>query len=283
MDWRQFIFESDPTWFHRLQGLANHRFINQNLADEAFNFAFDKLAADGFRLLAGYSNKSTPGTYLTAVFVNLMEDFQRARFGRPRPSKELVRILGQLGRRVYRLLCIERREPETVVDRLCAGEKCDPAHVREVIAAVKRMVRNCGEGTQEIPLARDYDAPDQVTPETTLAEQEVTAVLTVIGGLLGNPAPITEEYWPHASGPVLPDAFKRCMAMLRKTLRISEQERLLLRLVYQEGKKITAVARYLGLPEHKVRREHKRVVQRMREVIQEAGLSADQIRRLFDG
>ena len=62
---------------------------------------------------------------------------------------------------------------------------------------------------------------------------------------------------------------------LRLALQLSADERLILREVFQQNRKVTEVARALNLPEHQVRRQCKRAVARLRDVLVAAGISSE--------
>ncbi len=121
MDWHRLFFEQGG--YGRLDAIARRRFPDENIAGQAFNQAFEELSKDGYSRLSGYTRISLPGTYVTVIFNRLLVDFSRGKFGRPRPPARLVRRFGDLGKAVFQRLCLERWEPETIVDWLCARKE----------------------------------------------------------------------------------------------------------------------------------------------------------------
>ena len=121
-DWQHFVFDPKGRWIERMVRLAERRFPDAAVSGAAYNFAFENISDNDWRGLESYTGRAQPGTYLTVVFCRHLEDYSRARFGRPRPPAWLNR-LGELWKRVYQMLCLERMEPGSIVDRLTAAQK----------------------------------------------------------------------------------------------------------------------------------------------------------------
>lgn len=283
MDWQTFFFDQQAQWPDRLMQVARRRFVDPVLAEEAYTAAFDRLVADNWSALGTYTGKSNPGSYLVTVFSNLLEDFSRSRFGRVRPPAWLSR-LGSLWKRVFELLCLERREPETVVDHVSARETLDADEVRRMIREIRAGVPSCGERTgafaEEGGMAEiDSTSTAQDAPETTLDRADVHQLLSVLGSLLD------DQRRPDASGDAAADAgdYWQRWSTLRKRIQLDAEERLVLRMVYQDGVKVARAARAINQPEHQVRRMLKRTLAKLRQRLEEAGLSASELRSLPDG
>ena len=151
MSWQDFVFE--PAQYQRLERMAQKRFPGREpLAEEAFTWALERLAEDSWARLGAFAERRSPWAYLATVFRNLLEDFSRARFGRPRPPAWLKR-LGSLWVGVYKRLCLERQEPERIVAVLGAEEGEDAAETaREAISVIYGHIPDCGMSASEGPV-----------------------------------------------------------------------------------------------------------------------------------
>ena len=104
----------------RQRRIARRKHGDTAFSEEAFTYALERLSADGWALLDDFSDRADSSTYLISVFNNLLVDFWRKRYGRHDRPPKWLKELGVNAIRIYRHLCIERLEPETVVDWLCA-------------------------------------------------------------------------------------------------------------------------------------------------------------------
>ncbi len=128
-----------------LQRLAQRRFKNAVLADQALDFALEKLQEDHWSRLRAYRGDARFSTYLAHVAQRLLEDFARHRFGRQR-IPDWIQVQGPLWEQVYRLLCLERLSAtdviETLRDAVPGGRSIQV--IREAIALIRKQIVNCG-------------------------------------------------------------------------------------------------------------------------------------------
>jgi len=146
INWQDHLY--NPKLMARFEMLAAKRFGGESsLAEEAYTEAISRLADPKWQQnkLQGYKGIASPSSFLTAIYKTLLEDFSRKKFGRPRPPAWLQR-LGNLWVRVFKMLCLERHEPETIVDRLC-HEKGETRQytVFEAIETIKERIPSCGQ------------------------------------------------------------------------------------------------------------------------------------------
>lgn len=285
MDWQNFVFDSSAHWIDRLTAIARRRFGNGSIADEAFNFAFDRISANDWDLLTKFAGRSQPGTFLITVFTNELEDFGRRKFGRPRPPVWLER-LGDLWLRIFKMLCLERQEPETIVDRLCAGQTRDPNDIRHIVKTVRGKIPDCGKRTGEVltDAVPDFGADDYAVsaPEDLITQADLAMLFNVLASLLSGDVDARQKP-TSASTTALANAAFSNLSQLRESLVLSPEECLILRQIYQDNLSISAVARNLQLPDHQVRRNAQRAVARLHDALNSAGLTADVIRALLRG
>lgn len=276
VDWRALVFE--PGCQARLRRQALQRFGRDTLTEEAMTDALDALSRDDWAALQGYDGRAAPQTFLHVAFGNALEDFRRRRYGRRRPPVWVQR-LGSLWECVFQWQCLEGLAAETIVERLCPAAAADalltPDYVRDIARQLRGRIPDCGAHTGEI----DLDPADPVLleqpgtgagPEAMLAEHELGTLLQALAGLLG--AAISEP----DTGALARHMHERRGA-LRAALRLDDEERLLLRLVFQDGLSTAAAARRLAQPEHTVRRRLRALLARLREGLAAVGLGADDI------
>ena len=270
-DWQTFMFDPAGRCVERFLRLAERRFPDPAVSGAAYNYAFEKISNDDWRLLDGFTGRAQPGTYLMAVFSRLLEDYSRARFGRPRPPVWLKRM-GELWRRVYQMLCLERMLPESIVDALTARREREPVEVRRVIATVRARVSNCGQSPREITGVDPPDNPEADTdPASEISQQELRELLLVLRCAFAPGSTSSSDANTEAA---IASASPR-LARLPGLLALDDEDRLILKLIYQDERTVTAAAQVLRLPEHIVRRKHDRVVLRLREALREVGVGPE--------
>jgi hypothetical protein len=143
-----------------LERLARRKFGDEILADKAFLYGLNALEANDWKRVREFQGRSSFRTYLARVAQHLLTDFARAEFGYKRPSK-WVEAMGDLWEKVYRLLCLERRQPEEVMDRMRnpAAEKSRQDALAEAIAEHPDRPILQRDGSQARPSRRRFSPP----------------------------------------------------------------------------------------------------------------------------
>lgn len=265
-DWQAFVFDPDEQWVDQLTRIAERRFAGSSKGEAAFNYALDKISADGWRLLQAYDGVSRPGTYLTVIFKRLLEDYSRRTEGRARPPAWLARA-GELWLGVHRMLCFERADPAAIIQRYGRGQPADVQELQAIMREIKARIPTCGEVRGDL-------ATDSVAPETLhglareddvllgVTAEEDDSVLRALAALLG-----AEQ---DTAGQALPgDGASRLDSTLREHGRdrfgLDDVELLVLRLHFLERLKFAAIGRAIDVPEHKVRRTYRRALTKLHE------------------
>jgi len=284
MDWRHAIYAEE--WNVRLLRIAEKRFRDPGLAEEACTAAQAHLDQQ----LAAYGRDQPPSAaLLITIFNRALEDFARSRFGRVRPPVWIKR-LGGIWERVFNLLCLERQPTEAIVVQLC-GDAADapcPRQVRDAVRQIRGKLPRCGEKLTELrggPDGRDplhnlsgEEPYTHADPEALMERRELNMLFQVLGNLLHDTTEVGEREASELS-----ERLARRWAELRAALKLEDDERLVLGLLYQEGKTVAQAARDLGEKEHTVMRRRNRVLRRIRDVFEHLGVSAEDIRGLMAG
>ena len=269
--WQDIVF--NPDWMHRLERMTSRRFPDTATAEEASTFILEQLSDDNWRRCQSFNGSSRPETWLFSVAANLLEEFARKRFGRARPPAWLQQQ-GELWVTIWHFLCLERQPGESIVDRFGAGGSREPALLRQIISTIRGRLPWCGVSQMPIPseyLAEDGSAvnildhyqhsPAPLDAMASELREDLLASLHTLAGL-------------GDSNIRLPDDLP-ALAALRQALQLEDDERLLLKLHFQEGLSGQAIARLLGVPDHQPGRQIRRLIQRLRQAFDQAGLLTD--------
>lgn len=261
MDWSGVFFDSSSDLSGKLMARARKRFGESPDAEAAYNYALEHLSADGFApLRERYAGTGSVAGFLSISFLNAMEEYARQKYPRARPPAWLKR-LGDLWVRTWRMLCLQRQPAQTIVEAL-GGDTTDQSNeVRFATLEIKRRVPNCGQVIAEQTTLDDAPiqagATDEI-PDAAVEQDTQLIVLQVLGGVL------EQE---------ISAAQKDALLQLGDAVVLSDQERLLLRLIYEQGHKIASAARALGLQRKQASRLHAAVLTRLREALAPLGLS----------
>lgn len=255
LDWSVLFFDPKDDWPARLQALARRRFGNSPDAQAAENHALEAISANDWqRLREGYKGRGRPQAFLAITLRNLLEDYAVRKYGRKRPPTWIVR-LGTTWKRIHQMLCLQRHPVEQIVDHFCADQAHHPDDIRSAIRQIKGRVPDCGQYVGEY-------LDDDGSATTNTADQAHAP-----------PERLVDAEWQ-----ILVDAIREALGVgrgegnvERPDLTMSDNERLLLRLLYHEGLSLPKAAQALKLHEQKARRMHRAVIERLREELVNSG------------
>ena len=245
IDWPALIFE--PRFMAGLERMAARRFVQPVLAEEACTAMLEALSDNDWGGLKSFSGNSAPATFAYAVAARAMEDCARRKFGRPRPPQWL-QAMGQAWVRLWRMLCLERQWPETIISKL-AADFVDGL-ISEAIRTIKQKIPRCGEpgfseccvtelGLGTLPEDNGHSLDQgfqQVQRNQALA---LMSTLMQRDAAEGAPCPSNQEE-------TLPDQQDSLLEQLAQTLSLTEDDRLLLALSYEDGLSSRKIADMLG-------------------------------------
>ncbi|MFK8015886.1 MAG: hypothetical protein AB8G17_10660 [Gammaproteobacteria bacterium] len=263
-DWSALFFDPGNDLSGKFIARARKRYGNSPDAESAYNYALDRVSADNFAMLTErYAGKGSAAGFLSISFLNQMEEYARHKYPRARPPAWLKR-LGDLWVRTWQMLCLQRQNPESIVDALGHNESDRRAEILAATAQIKARVPNCGQYVAEVTALDDEgpeltseadDAPDQASERDT-----ATVLLEVVSSLMSDAS-------------ATPSAAQReALASVAKAVAMSDQERILLQLVYEQDHKIASAARAIGLERKQASRLHAALIARLRKALQPVGL-----------
>lgn len=276
IDWHGLIF--DPSFYSLMQKMAMKRFANEGLAEEACTFVIEEISADNWRRLGAFSGKSKPQTFLYTVVSNLIEEFSRKRFGRPQPPKWL-KDQGELWVSIWKRVCLERQLPQQVTLALMNPESLSSDFISGIIKTIKGRLPWCGSSNREVPesaLCADCDEessfnelPDSLTFEQQQDANSLNETLVVVNELF--------NFVDIPSNQEAPFKFENVkfseqqFTTLKQLLDFTEEEHLMLKMVFQDGLKYKQVAEALGMPQYQPKRILDRLLGKVKEALNQVG------------
>lgn len=252
MDWQLFVFNPENDWLSVFDKMAQQRFNNQGQADAAVNEIIKSLSENNWQALGNIKEMKSPGAYLTTVFRRKLEDKARQIFGRPRAPKWLKQ-LGGIWMTLFRWLCLERKSKMEIMQ----GWPDNESHQQEVdtmISTIRSKYPQCGSADcQEVSLEQHQQMDPSFEPQTEDNEDIPEDLLLALAhhcGIADIPSSVVSDL--HSG---------------LQQLQLTAQQQLLLKLIYQQGKKISEVARLLHTADHQIRTLHKNTLNLLKNCI----------------
>lgn len=247
--------------------LAVRRFGASSLAEEAALAVMDQLMENDGSRLHGYEGRASLSAFLAAVSWRLLEDFSRKRFGRRR-APLWIRNLGGVWLQLYGLLCLQRLD---ITEAVAAIRQRQSAAVEpdleEAAWTIRQQVIDCGSHQGlEVEYNEEYSTVgsgcgspgEQVEHLESRERKEVFRMLFHI---------LTDA----ADDAIEGDMEKLCSL----TIKLNSEETLLLKLCYQDGISVTRAGEMLGLNRYQVHGRMRRLLRRLRDDLERAGLARE--------
>jgi len=244
--------------------LAVRRFGTIPLAEEAALFVMDSLAADSWKRLQAHSGRGSFKSYLASLSWRLLEDFSRKRFGRIRPPL-WIQKLGGIWALLFSLLCLERLPVSDAVESAsCRYPTSKKDGIEDAALTLLGRIPQCGKQQGlEFSLEDTEAAGDLKEYPEQLFEKDEQAYL--FASLF---SPLMEEE-PDVQ---VPEQFS---LLLKNGIRLIPEERLLLKLLYQDNVGVARAGLLLGLNRDQVNGRVRRLLARLRKNFQNMGLEEE--------
>lgn len=285
VNWHEIILNTK--WLARLDKQAIKRFGQQGLADEAASYVLEKLAKNNWACCNTYIGKAKPETFLYTLTGNLLEEFSRKRFGRPRPPEWLKRE-GELWVSIWKMICLERQGVITVTDNLYKLGNREPNFIEGIIRTIKARLPWCGSSHREIPVSA-VCAYEQKDDNHTHEIEGHSITQQLNAQQLEDTLQLMAQLLVFISRPSDKVKFTECaltmnneqLDKLYQSLELSPEEQLLLKMAYQEGMKMNAIAKAMNLPPYQPGRLLKGILKRIEHALIEANISTQDIQSLL--
>lgn len=288
IDWKTIVMR--PEWIARLDAMAARRFGAGGLAEEATTYVIDQLSADHWSIFNSFAGHAKPETYLNTLAANFIEEFSRKRFGRPRPPSWL-QSKGETWILVWRMLCLERQHPESIINVFIGRGVAKEAAVRDMLQTIKSRLPQCGEQVREIA----HPAPDEdvgtqeqnvtaqqasTQPEQQLDDLYTEDLLQLMSFLIGDAAQ-AQQLLQQVKIPAYVATWKEKLDHFRNNIRLADEEIIILRMYYCDELNFNVIAQALGLQSHLPGRIAKRAIKKINEQLQSIGADLTALKELL--
>jgi DNA-directed RNA polymerase specialized sigma24 family protein len=193
----------------------------------------------------------------------LLEDFSRKRFGRRRPPKWLANLGGNW-LRLYKLLCLERLD---LIEAVAVVEQSSTwsgkGNPEQAAWLIKQEVVDCGshqgleiQGDDEtldeaaVPLGQEQQERFEVKERREVFRLLFLALTDLDEHLVGN----------------------NLTSLGKVRVELSSEEKLMLKLCFQDGLNTTVAGKMLGYNRHQIHGRMRRLLARIRAEFEQAGL-----------
>jgi hypothetical protein len=249
--------------------LAAHRFSNPALAEEAALFVLEALEQDDWQRIRSHTGNAPFTVYLASLTWRLLEDFARRRFGR-RQAPLWIRTLGGIHILLFRLLCLERYSLSDAVELAAQRQHIpNPAEIESAAHAILEKIIDCrAHQALEVDMKEADGCSQTGSAYARFEDMDRDCFLETLFAGVFNQEDGKQRIAAHA-------------AMGRLRLVLTAEERLLLKMCYQDGLSVTRAGELLGLNRHQAHGRLRRLLARLGDAFEKAGI-ADELRELLD-
>jgi len=269
MDWQTLIFDPDKNWIARFDKIALKYFPNdESSAEAAVSEVLNRISENNYSKLNTSKVLINPPAYLTTVVTNLIRDIAISKYGKCRPP-EWVKRMGEIWKQVHKLLCCHRQLPESITLSLS-----DTSHsvnfIANICTEIKQNHAKCGHEVVK-PVNTGFDDFDENnTPiseklgggslEKCINNGDMELLLNLISNLI------------YEQENTLKWNVGGWIGKLENKIQLEPQQILILKLVFQEQKSISDVARLLNIKRHVVDYQLKQALGHLKDVFQVQGI-----------
>jgi len=232
----------------KIEAVCKRHFYTENDRHECSIFVLDHLRADNFKRLRAFQGKCKFSTYLYSLVNSLAIDFRRKRYGRRRIPAAVVR-LGKWAEAVYRLVCWQKFSMDDAYDFLL---------VDDLFIGSYEQFRQAVEPIQK--------APCRENPKFMSTDDQSGNPLRGMSATDSNPLEILLKKLNRQRRIT-------AISIIRETTAsLSEDDQLLVRLVYGSAHPVRAAAKVINLSASAARRRLKKLLMIYRENLLAAGI-----------
>ncbi|MDJ0912847.1 MAG: sigma-70 family RNA polymerase sigma factor [Desulfobacterales bacterium] len=232
----------------KIEAVCKRHFSNENDQNESYVFILDCLKADNFKRLRAYKGKSKLTTYLYSLINSLIVDFRRKIYGRRRIPAGVAK-LGPWAEAVYRLVCWQKFSFDDAYDFLQVEGLFEEPYERYL--------------EKIVPIR---EAPCRENPSYEALNEDVANPMENANRFDANPLEALLGKLDHQR------RIKALTIIKATTTKLSEEDQLLIRLVYGSEQSVKAAATVIGLSASSARRRLKRLLIRFREQLLAEGI-----------
>lgn len=255
--------------WHHIEALAERRFpADDNLKLEASQYVLEALKKDDWKKIRAFKDKKNTtnsfSAFITSVTLNLLSDFWNKKFGKQRPNSWLTKQANPLYKIAYQLLIKNKYSKQEVIEILLTTEpQCGRSKIQEIVSAV---VANCPIKPEYQEVSLHDNEENYALQQNSLEEQfdhlNEESLLNILAQYLNS-------HINDVNNPI-----NNLLAFLGKSVRLTEEECMLLRLRYQSGLTASKIGTLVDLTPNQVNKRIKKILAHLRKVFKQAGLNA---------
>ncbi len=233
---------------HKIEAICKRHFADENEQNESFVYIIDRLKADNYRRLRAYKGKSQLTTYIYTLVNTIIVDYRRKTYGRRRIPARVAK-LGKWAEAVYRLVCWQKFSFDDAYDFLQVEDLFEGPYEQYLKAIV--------------PIR---EAPCRENPSFQSLNEEVSRVSESPRNPDANPLDALIDKLDHSRR-------GKALKIIRSTTTtFSQEDQLLIRLVYASEQPVASAAKMIGRSASSVRRRLKRLLNLYREQLLAEGI-----------
>lgn len=268
-DWK----EKALAYWQTINRMAARRFGEGSLAEEAALAVIDGLRADDWYRLRAYDQKAAFTTFIRTLTARLLEDFARKRFGRARPPL-WVKTFGGIWAKLFTALCLERLPVAEAVEVVLQRQTV--VGISEIESAAYQLLARIPDCGMHRGLEVAYDEEEKSSDmdlaeprlDSSVEERQKKELLEAIFHLVLEVEEVTVS-----------DIFYRKFSQVEISL--LPEEKLLLKLCYQDGLRVAQAGELLGLTRFQAHGKKRRLMARLKAELERTGL-AEELRLLLE-
>ena len=232
----------------KIETVCKRRFSAENDQNECYLYVIDSLKADNFKRLRAFKGNSKLNTYLYALINSLVIDFRRKQYGRRRIPAGVSK-LGKWAETVYRFVCWQKFSFDDAYDFL----RIDGLYTGSYNQFIKEI-----EPIKKVPCRENpaFHSIDE-THESTLKN---------INDEGANPLEFLIQKLDRER------RIKALKVIRKTTAKLSQNDQLLVRLVYGSDQSVPAAAKVIGLPASTAGKRLKGLLTKYREKLLAEGI-----------
>ncbi len=266
-DWK----DKALAYWQTINRMAVRRFGEGSLAEEAALAVIDGLRADDWYRLRAYDQKAAFTTFIRTLTARLLEDFARKRFGRARPPL-WVKTFGGIWAKLFTALCLERLPVAEAVEVVLQRQTV--VGISEIESAAYQLlarIPDCGmHRGLEVAYEEEYSDMDLAEPrlDSSVEERQKKELLEAIFHLVlgGEEVTVSENFYRKFS---------------QLEISLLPEEKLLLKLCYQDGLGVAQAGELLGLTRFQAHGKKRRLMARLKAELERTGLT-EELRLLLE-
>jgi len=265
--------------YNLMDRLVRKRFTDGSTADEAFVYVMEHLEKDDWRRIREYRGNASFPTFLSKVVSNLISDFSDHKYGKFH-IPVWIKNMGSMWEEAYKRLGRERMSKKDVEYSMTIGkEERDPEAVREAIEVILSKIPDCG-GYKKIKLLTT-DPDNLINSEPVHGESQNSSSLKIQTVL--NYVSLQEELFPFLTNADQTgktespknNKLKLSVSSFREKLKLSAEDRIFLKMIYQDGYSVKSAGEKLNFSSSWVHKRHKQLLKRIAKALKKAGLEQE--------